>query len=256
MGNSFLRESKNKDFIIRLLAMIMAIVLFVCAIPSNKVYATEQQSTEIEQGTEEGAEEAEENTTENLILKKKLNNMNKIFNSLIYKNVEDFYIKNKLKKYNSPFTININKEFLEFTFERHVYIYCPAKKTYLEMKNNKEVKESSIGSPWDIEITFSKKTIIFNSNGYYLIENNGDIKGDKYKEIWNFDITKDNNFYFICKKNNNILSFDGQINISKNKPGFYEKFIFFEISENNNHSHSESNLSEKMIDEGSFSLFS
>jgi len=65
MGNSFLRESKNKDFIIRLLAMIMAIVLFVCAIPSSKVYATEQQSTEIEETTEETAEEAGENTTEN-----------------------------------------------------------------------------------------------------------------------------------------------------------------------------------------------
>ena len=213
----------------------------------KKIKELEIKFKELEKKFKEMEKIMEQKTKDNFELKENLNNKNNIINSLIYKNVEKFYIKNKLNKNINQIPININKEFLEIPFERHVCIYCPAKNKYLEMKNNQEVIESSIKSPWDITILFSKNTIIFYSKGYYLIENNGYIKGDTYKQIWNFEIVDNNNFYFICKKDNNILSLNGSINITNNKPGPFEKFKLIEISkDNNNHSYSGSDLSEKI----------
>jgi len=214
---------------------------------SKKIKELEIKVKELEKKLKEMEKIMEQKTKDNFELKENLNNKNNIINSLIYKNVEKFYIKNKLNKNINQIPININKEFLEIPFERHVCIYCPAKNKYLEMKNNQEVIESSIKSPWDITILFSKNTIIFYSKGYYLIENNGYIKGGTYKQIWNFEIVDNDNFYFICKKDNNILSLNGSINIINNNPGPFEKFKLIEISkDNNNHSYSGSDLSEKI----------
>ena len=213
----------------------------------KKIKEFEIKFIELEKKFKEMEKIMEQKTKDNFELNENLNYKNNIINSLIYKNVEKFYIKNKLNKNINQIPININKEFLEIPFERHVCIYCPAKNKYLEMKNNQEVIESSIKSPWDITILFSKNIIIFYSKGYYLIENNGYIKGDTYKQIWNFEIVDNDNFYFICKKDNTILSLNGSINITNNKPGPFEKFKLIEISkDNNNHSYSGSNLSEKI----------
>ena len=121
------------------------------------------------------------------------------------------------------------------------------------MKNNGEISESCNRYPWDIQICFSERTIIFCSNNYYLIEKNKNVIGDTKMSKWFFDIDEYYNYYFKCpeRETNNILSLEGGlIKANKAKPGRNELFKLIEISEDNNaiYPSFNSNLSEHIKD--------
>ena len=196
----------------------------------------------------------EQNNQKFLKMEKNLNYMKYIFNSIFYKEAENYYKRKFLNNYINKFPNNENKEYLySITFERHVYIYCKSLNKYLYMTqtNNRIVKGSDSKYPWDIQINFSNKTIIFCSNNYYLGEKNGDIIGGTKLEKWYFELDDNDNYYFknSKRKNNNILSLKGQgLKANKEKAGNNEKFQLIEIPEDNvDYGHSTgSNISAKI----------
>lgn len=156
-------------------------------------------------------------------------------NSLVYKDIELYFI-NKLNNSNNLLNnINNYQNFHSFPFQRQVNIYCKSKNKYISMVNDGKIIEDIKPYTWDVKIKFSDKTISFYSKKYYIKEINGNIIGYKGETIWNFDILDNSIYYFINKEKatNNILSMqDLELKANKPIPGDNEKFKLIDINEN------------------------
>ena len=98
-----------------------------------------------------------------------------------------------------------------------------------EITGNDDPKESV----WDVLFSFSNQTISFFSNGYYIKEDFGKIKGYKYMEIWHYEHLGHDNYYFICEnKKDYILSMEG-ILIKSEKQEENEIFQLIDIKDYN-----------------------
>lgn len=177
-----------------------------------------------------------------------------------YPYYDKIYILKKINLFNTSFdrendeklnnSINNNNNNESNSIEKEVYIYCKSKNTYLCMTEQGKIEQHLKRYKWNVTINKNDKTIIFFSNNFYLIEDNGNVLGDKKnKEKWFYDKIEEDNYYFMCSKMRLLLSAEKkEIKANKNPPPKdNEIFQLYEVA-NNNHSWISSNLNDNITD--------